>query len=158
SINIRKSDAIQFIRKIGIFDVANLKNVFEPADFAKIIYKPHPFKEARLLEKEVTEEFVEMFDVADSDTSQFMANGFITHNTAADILKRALKILHDNLKGLDARIVNIVHDEVMVECHESIAEMVREIVEVSMKKAGEEFLTKVPVVVDAHIVKSWGEK
>lgn len=107
----------------------------------------------RILNKEV-----EMFDVVDSDTFKFMSNGVITHNTSADILKRALKLLDDSLEGLDADIVNIVHDEITVECKESIAEEVKVKLAKAMKDAGEEYITKIPVVVDAKIVKSWSDK
>ena len=36
--------------------------------------------------------------------------------TSADILKRALRLLHDSINGTSAQLVNIVHDEVIVEC------------------------------------------
>ena len=36
--------------------------------------------------------------------------------TSADILKLALRRLHDALRGTSARLVNIVHDEIIVEC------------------------------------------
>ena len=35
--------------------------------------------------------------------------------TSADILKRALRLLKDELRGTNAQIVNIIHDEVVVE-------------------------------------------
>ena len=36
-----------------------------------------------------------MFDVVDSESSQFMANGLVTHNTAADIFKIALATFNE---------------------------------------------------------------
>ena len=35
--------------------------------------------------------------------------------TSADILKRALRLLNDELRGTSAQIVNIIHDEIVVE-------------------------------------------
>lgn len=76
----------------------------------------------------------------------------------ADILKIALKMVDDRLKGLDAFVVNIVHDEIMIECEESIADKVKVILETSMIEAGKVFLKNVPVVVDGHVISNWGEK
>ena len=106
----------------------------------------------------VTDDFVEMFDVVDSTSSVFVANGLVTHNTSADILKRAIKLLYDGLKGHDAHIVNLVHDEITVECAENEAEEVREILQNAMKEAAEEYLTNIPVIVDAKIIQNWGDK
>ena len=111
-----------------------------------------------VMEVKLTDEMVEMYDIADSDTNRFMANGLVTHNTSADILKRALKILRDYLRPYDAYIVNIVHDEITVECNEKDAEVVRPLVEQAMTEAAKEFLTKVPVKVDAKIIRNWGDK
>jgi len=38
--------------------------------------------------------------------------------TCGDILKKAIFYLMENLKNLDARIINLVHDEIIVECRE----------------------------------------
>src|SRR2546430_8371650 len=42
--------------------------------------------------------------------------------TSADILKRALRLLNDELRGTSATIVNIIHDEIVVEVDEGEAE------------------------------------
>ncbi len=78
---------------------------------------------------------------------------------SSDILKIALKLLDDALEPYDAWIVNIIHDEVMVEAKDDEnLETIRFLVEDCMKKAGEEYITKVPVVVDAKVVQNWGDK
>lgn len=81
--------------------------------------------------------------------------------TSADILKRALRLLDDALMegGFDAHIVNIVHDEIMVECfQDEKTELVRVLVEKCMKQAAEQFVKNVPIKVDAKIVTSWSDK
>jgi DNA polymerase-1 len=75
--------------------------------------------------------------------------------SSADILKRALRLLHDKLKGTGACIVNMIHDEIVVEADASEAEAVGKIVEDAMCKAGEEYVKKVPVKVETEIADAW---
>jgi len=78
--------------------------------------------------------------------------------TGSDMLKMAVNFFGLWKKNLDAYIVNLVHDEIIVEVKEDIKENVKEILEKSMKKAGEILLKKVPVDYEVEIVKSWAEK
>jgi DNA polymerase-1 len=75
--------------------------------------------------------------------------------TSADILKRALKLLKDELKNSSAKIVNIIHDEVVVEADASEADLVAAKVERVMVAAGEEYLKTVPVKVETEIAEEW---
>jgi DNA polymerase I len=75
--------------------------------------------------------------------------------TSADILKRALRLLNDELQETSARIVNIIHDEIVVEVDDTEAQDVAEKVERAMCVAGEEYVQTVPVKVEAHIASEW---
>jgi DNA polymerase I len=75
--------------------------------------------------------------------------------SSADIIKRALRLLHDRLKGTQARVVNVVHDEVVAECPEDGAEEMKEIVRGAMCAAGEEYVKAVPVNVEAAVTDEW---
>jgi len=75
--------------------------------------------------------------------------------TSADILKRALRLLNDELRDTSARIVNIIHDEVVVEVDESESHEVAQKVERAMCAAGEEYLQTVPVKVESQIACEW---
>src|SRR5688572_7728762 len=77
--------------------------------------------------------------------------------TSADILKRALRLLHDSLQGTRGRLVNIVHDEVIVECDAGEVKEIAGKLEKSMCDAGAEYLTKVPVAVEVHISDEWSK-
>ncbi len=77
--------------------------------------------------------------------------------TSADILKRALRLLHDDLRGTSGRLVNIVHDEVIVECDAADADQIAATLERSMCRAGEEYVKSVPVKVDVHIADEWAK-
>ncbi|MBK9315768.1 MAG: hypothetical protein IPM55_16205 [Acidobacteria bacterium] len=78
--------------------------------------------------------------------------------TASDIFKRAMASLDMALLGLDARIVNSIHDELVIECEESIAQEVKEIVVDRMVRGAKEFLVRVPVTVEAMISDAWLKK
>ncbi|HJT28552.1 MAG TPA: DNA polymerase [Pyrinomonadaceae bacterium] len=75
--------------------------------------------------------------------------------TSADILKRALKLLRDELRETNAKIVNIIHDEIVVESDADEAESIAEKVERVMRVAGEEYLKTVPVKVETEIAEEW---
>ncbi len=75
--------------------------------------------------------------------------------TSADILKRALRLLKDELRDTNAQIVNIIHDEIVVEADAAEAEEVARRVEHAMCAAGEEYLKTVPVKVETEIADEW---
>lgn len=75
--------------------------------------------------------------------------------TSADILKRALHLLHQSISGTSAKLVNIVHDEIIVEADASEAQTTADKLEKAMCAAGEEYISKVPVKVDVHISDEW---
>ncbi len=75
--------------------------------------------------------------------------------TSADILKRALRLLEEQLRETSAKIVNIIHDEIVVEVDADEAEAVAQTVERVMCAAGEEYLQTVPVKVETEIAYDW---
>lgn len=83
----------------------------------------------------------------------------------ADILKRAIRLFHDALYregfmrpfGADIRMVNIVHDEIVSEAKIGLENKAAELLEATMKAAGEEALKIVPVKVDPSIKTEWGK-
>lgn len=85
-----------------------------------------------------------------------LGRNFGVQGTGADILKRALYLLRNSLigRGLHAKLVNIVHDEIVVEAL-SDADTVAETVKEAMVAAGDEFLAPIPCNVDVKIGDSW---
>jgi DNA polymerase-1 len=75
--------------------------------------------------------------------------------TSADILKRALRLLQDDLRGTSAKIVNIIHDEIVVEVDAGEAEDIALRVERVMCAAGQEYVRAVPVKVETEIADEW---
>lgn len=75
--------------------------------------------------------------------------------TASDIFKRAMKLVDDALLNRDAQIINSIHDEIVVECAEAIADETAQIVSQSMVAAAKEFLPTVPVIAEAVVADAW---
>ncbi len=77
--------------------------------------------------------------------------------TSADITKYALAYIYRELrdKNLDAGLIHTVHDEIVVEARDDIADNVAKMMEKQMIKAGEKLLKKVPIKVDVHISDCW---
>lgn len=106
------------------------------------------------------------FDMSDIDTDR-RKKGSIERKgknspiqgTNADMIKLALYLLRDELHnaGVDAALVNTVHDEVVVECEESIVLEVQEMVEKVMRAAGEYYVKAVPVDVESAIADCWSK-
>ncbi len=88
-------------------------------------------------------------------SAQRNAKNMPIQGTSADILKRALRLLHDSIRDTSVRLVNIVHDEIIVECDGSDAETAAMQLETAMVKAGEEYVKRVPIKVDVHIADEW---
>ncbi|MEO6654897.1 MAG: DNA polymerase, partial [Pyrinomonadaceae bacterium] len=98
------------------------------------------------------------FDVNDRGSvgaAQRYAKNMPIQGTSADILKRALRLLHDDIRDTSAKLVNIVHDEIIVECDAAEAEQTARTLESAMLRAGAEFVTKVPIKIDVHIADEW---
>ena len=75
--------------------------------------------------------------------------------TAGDVFKLAVVYLYHALQPYEARIVNFVHDEVIVECLEDRSKEVEAVVKVQMIRAGEEILKSVPIEVETNISQVW---
>ena len=75
--------------------------------------------------------------------------------SCGDILKKAIQYLMEGLRPYDARIINLVHDEIVIEVVEHQAASVKEIVKAEMIRAGRDFLKTIPVEVDLTIDQVW---
>jgi DNA polymerase I-like protein with 3'-5' exonuclease and polymerase domains len=98
------------------------------------------------------------FDPADRQAvslAQRNGKNMPIQGASADIIKRALRLLHDELKATSAHIVNVVHDEIVVETDADQAAEIMKKVEAAMCAAGEEYVTRVPVKVEAQVADEW---
>jgi DNA polymerase I len=81
----------------------------------------------------------------------------VVQGSCADILKNALIELVVVLPPA-ARLIAVVHDEIIVEAREDVADHVRTVLGYVMKKAAEATLRGVPIEVEAKVCANWGEK
>jgi DNA polymerase I-like protein with 3'-5' exonuclease and polymerase domains len=78
--------------------------------------------------------------------------------TAADIIKKALILIHNRLPGTGSRLFSCVHDEIILEAPKGNADHVSNILRDLMIEAGAYYLKTVPVEVDIHLDENWAEK
>jgi DNA polymerase-1 len=83
------------------------------------------------------------------------AMNYPIQGAASDIAKLALGYVREELEGLDARLINCIHDEFVVECREEISGEVSERTRAAMLRAGEEILNRVPVDVEVAVSHEW---
>ena len=83
------------------------------------------------------------------------AMNYPIQGSSADIAKLALAYIRRDLHGIDARLVNSIHDEFVVECREDLAAEVSEKMSAAMTRAGERILEKVPVEVEVTVSREW---
>lgn len=100
------------------------------------------------------------FTFDEKDRSQIAAMQRLGKNapiqgSSADIIKRAMALLYDAMKPFDAKIINCVHDEIVVEVAEAQAQECAHVIEREMVRAAYEFIRSVPVTVDATIADAW---
>lgn len=77
--------------------------------------------------------------------------------TGADLLKLSVLMFDAELRreGLKAKVVNLVHDEILVECREEDAERIKELLKKAMLHAGRVILKQVPVEVEVFVNNRW---
>jgi DNA polymerase-1 len=89
-------------------------------------------------------------------SAQRLGRNFGVQGTGADALKRAIYLVRKAAmeQGLDCRVVNLVHDELVVETNDD-PEAVAKIVHDGMMQAGEEILEDIPCKVGIKIGDTW---
>jgi len=89
-------------------------------------------------------------------TFQDAAN-YPIQGTGADMLKFAVDIFayQCEVQNYDAKLVNLVHDEIVCEVPENQADDVAELLKECMEYAGELILKKVPVIAEVNISDRW---
>lgn len=125
-------------------------------------YKWHDSKDLNLTVKSVaiTDEYIDMYDVCNTDNGYYVADGVITHNTAADIFKISVArnfmyIRENHLQGM-LLIINMIHDEQLFEVNVQKLNMQRVLADV-----GKNMQFKVegfpPLYIGAGIGPAWGK-
>jgi DNA polymerase I len=83
------------------------------------------------------------------------AMNYPIQGAASDIAKLALVYVREEVEALDARLINSIHDEFVIECAEEQATEVSQKTQAAMVRAGEDILEKVPVQVEVEVSREW---
>lgn len=87
-----------------------------------------------------------------------VAKNMPIQGTSADITKIALAKLHQALGAYPgARLVNTVHDEIVIECDAEQSEAVAATMRSTMEAAGAELLRNIPLRADVAISRAWNK-
>lgn len=78
--------------------------------------------------------------------------------SSADITKTAMRLVHDDMDHENAKLVNCVHDEIVLEVREDYVEAEAAKLKAAMVAAGEQFLKTVPCVVDVEVNDYWRKR
>lgn len=99
---------------------------------------------------------LDMQDPINRSKASRLGRNFGIQGTGADIIKTALYRFRENVldRGLDAYLVNVVHDEIVVEAN-SDAEEVAQCLNESMIDAASTYLGDIPCKVDIRIADHW---
>jgi DNA polymerase-1 len=102
--------------------------------------------------------FNDLFRASADEASRVrVAKNMPIQGTNADMTKMAMARIARSLaeRRLDGFLVNMVHDELVIDASDGDAEAVREVVVEQMRAAGSEFVKRVPIEVDAKISDVW---
>jgi DNA polymerase I len=87
------------------------------------------------------------------------ARSYTIQSLNADILKEVMPILYNKLQAFNnAWIVNIVHDEIILECDIEDASEIAQILTYVMESVAKKYLVDVKVDAESKICESWADK
>lgn len=102
--------------------------------------------------------YFDPFDEIQLSGARRDSRNYPIQSSCADIMKIAIANLHNKLKKYDADLVNIVHDEIILESSAKDADEVKHILEAEMVAAADIYMPDVKVEAGAKICNDWSEK
>lgn len=81
----------------------------------------------------------------------------LIQSCGAIVMKKALTILWDKLKGIDAFVIANIHDEFQIETKPELADKVGKLAVESIQEAGHHFKLRVPLGAEYRVGKNWAE-
>ena len=152
-LQIKKSDASKFAKAIGFLNSKKQEQALQ----ITAIKDEHVFGQNLCVDYvEITDEYIDMYDVCNTNNGYFIADGLVTHNSAADMSKLALvKIYQDEeLTKRGVKLIIPVHDEILIETPLRHARYVKTRFAEDMMSAGKPQLT-IPVKCDVVNSDRW---
>ena len=108
----------------------------------------------------ITDEVVPMYDVINSDSGRFCANGLVVHNSAADFTKLWLIKLLTKCRegGIIYPVCNVVYDEIVADSPNELVNTYKDLIAVSFDETAKELFPSIPFEIDMHVGKNWSCK
>ena len=121
TISIRRLDVPRFLDMVGFMNDEKMKK----GRSINCNKDEHIFGPSLMVESvEITDEYVDMYDVCNTEDGYYVADGLITHNTAADIYKKSVNNMFERIckEGWLGKVLinGFIHDEMLMEVHKSI--------------------------------------
>lgn len=152
-VDIYKQDVQKFVERIGF--ISNEKRLLSK----DIAYGKdgHVFKDVVIVsDVTITNDYIDMYDVCDTERGFFVVDGIVTHNSAATLTKKAMVAIFNDkeINDLGFRLLIPVHDELLGECPIENAERVSQRLSELMVSATK---PEIPVKFkcDPYIAKHW---
>ena len=138
--------------------VTKRKYFFNPETNAYFKYRDKVKDKLFWYEEDNPKEIMSQFNSAKGEIAR-LAQNYPIQGSSADITKFAgilfLRQILERNWWMKVKIVNFVHDEILVECPKEIAEEVKDILLECMTKAGDPFCRILPLSADALIGEHW---
>lgn len=150
NVNIQMRDSIKFKDEVGFLKKSKvLRNSFSGKLKDWIKGKNYIIKNIK-----ITDEYIQMFDVVNSESGKFMVEDVIVHNSAAVLLKMAMIKLYEEFKNEECKMVCMIHDEILFEVPEEKVDYYSEHIKTIM-----EFCIKlrVPIIAEPQVINHFGE-
>lgn len=116
AVQITKADVPRFLEVIGFMNpdkqakASQIKATFDQHTFGKCLLVDHV---------EMTDEYIDMYDVCNTERGYYVADGIVTHNSAADIWKTSVVRFFNRVvkEGWLGKVLfcGFIHDELMGE-------------------------------------------
>lgn len=156
NLTIKTNDNQKFLDIIGFMNSDKQKKGRE----LECIKDESLFGQCLVVENvEITDEYIDMYDVCNTDGGYYVADGIVTHNTAADIFKISVArnfnwIRKNKLLGL-VLIINMIHDEQLMEINSKVLNVEKALADigVNMQFEVEGFP---PLYIGAGCGTAWG--
>jgi DNA polymerase I len=94
-------------------------------------------------------------NIKDRVHAENICKNFPLQGGNASITKLALTLLRQRIQGKQIKIINTIHDEILVEAHESCAQEAKTILQDCMVEAGQKYVKRVPIIAEAYIANEW---
>ncbi len=154
NVNVLRRDRFLYLEKIGFLKESKNDRIINSKTNEKFVGDGKMGRTLHVKSIVKSKEYIEMYDVLNSDTGKFMCEGLIVHNSCADLMKIAMIRIYRNIDHKRAQFIMTVHDEISFYADEDYMEDAYNIVKFEMESA---LKTVVPLKADVALGRRWSD-